>query len=282
MPDTHHTAKTQFIEAHGVRYAYRTFGSGDGLPLLCLQHFRGGLDHWDPLVTDGLAKSRPIILFNNAGVASSGGKPAWTVADMSRHVIAFVEALGLEKIDLFGFSMGGFAAQQVTLDRPDLVRRLILAGTGPEGGEGMLGYPDLATAHATQEIPVEQNFLYLFFHPTGSSQAAGRAFWTRRNERADKDVPSSMDAMRAQASAIGAWGAVPAGDRYARLKEIKQPVLIVQGKTDLMVPTINSFILQQHLPNAELMVYPDSGHGSIFQFPERFVSQATTFLDRLA
>jgi pimeloyl-ACP methyl ester carboxylesterase len=279
MSDTHNTAVTQFIEAKGVRYAYRKFGSGSGLPLVCLQHFRGGLDNWDPLVTDGLAFNRPVILFNNAGVASSGGEPAETVKDMAKHVIAFVEALGLKKIDLFGFSMGGFAAQQATLDRPDLVRRLILAGTGPEGGESMIGYPGLTTSHATQEVPVEENFLYLFFYPSETSQAAGHAFWLRRNTRAEPDVPSSLAAMHAQAKAIGAWGAVPTSGRYARLKEIKQPVLVVQGKTDVMVPTINSFTLQQELPDAELIIYPDSGHGSIFQFPERFVRDATKFLD---
>jgi pimeloyl-ACP methyl ester carboxylesterase len=279
MTDTHNTAPTQFIETNGVRYAYRRFGSGDHLPLVCLQHFRGGLDNWDPIVTDGLAKKRSVILFNNAGIASSGGAPADTIDAMAKHVIAFVVALGLERIDLFGFSMGGFVAQKVVLDRPQLVRRLILAGTGPEGGEGMVGYPDLATRHATQEVPVEENFLYLFFYPSETSQAAGRMFWTRRHERQDQDTPSSIAAMAAQAKAIAAWGAVPERDRYMSLTDIAQPVLVVNGKTDLMVPTVNSFILQQRLPNAELIVYPDSGHGSIFQFPEVFVRDATRFLD---
>jgi pimeloyl-ACP methyl ester carboxylesterase len=280
MPPTHNTAPTQYIEANGIRYAYRRFGAGDQLPLVCLQHFRGGLDNWDRLVTDGLAQNRSVILFNNAGVASSEGDPADTIDGMARHVIAFVEALGLEKIDLFGFSMGGFVAQNVVLDCPKLVRRLILAGTGPEGGEGMVGYPKLATRHATQEVPTEENFLYLFFYPTDSSQAAGRIYWTRRHERQDQDTPSSMEAMAAQVKAIAAWGAVPAHDRYAKLKKITLPVLIVNGKTDLMVPTVNSFILQQHLSDAELIIYPDSGHGGIFQFPTRFVREATTFLDR--
>ena len=151
--------------------------------------------------------------------------------------------------------MGGFVAQKVVLDRPGLVRRLILAGTGPEGGEGMVGYPELATRHATREVPVEEDFLYLFFYPTLTSQTAGHEFWVRRNERMDQDPPSSMAAMAAQARAIAAWGAVPEHDRYASLERIIQPVLVVNGKTDLMVPTVNSFILQQHLPNAELIVY---------------------------
>jgi len=279
MRHTHNTAPTQFIEANGVRYAYRRFGADHHLPLVCLQHFRGGLDNWDPLVTDGLAKDRSVILFNNAGIASSSGEPADTIDAMAQHVIAFVEALGLERIDLFGFSMGGFVAQQVVLDRPEMVRRLILAGTGPEGGDGMVGYPDLATWHATQEVPIEENFLYLFFYPTETSQAAGRAFWQRRHERKDQDTPSSMAAMAAQAKAINAWGAIPARDRYARLQDISQPVLVVNGKTDMMVPTVNSFILQQRLPNAELIVYPDSGHGGIFQFADLFVRDAAAFLN---
>jgi pimeloyl-ACP methyl ester carboxylesterase len=279
MSDTHNTTKTRFIEANGVSYAYRRFGSGNRPPLVCLQHFRGGLDHWDPSMTDGLANGRPVILFNNAGVASSGGEPADTIDGMARHVIAFVGALNLEKFDLLGFSTGGFVAQQVVLDRPDLIRRLILAGTGPEGGEAMGDYPDSVAVHATRENPIEEDFLYLFFYPSETSQAAGRAFWTRRHERADQDPPSSVAAMRAQAKAIGAWGAIPVRDRYDRLKEIMQPVLVVNGKTDIMVPTVNAFILQQRLPNAELIIYPDSGHGSIFQFPELFVRHAAPFLE---
>jgi pimeloyl-ACP methyl ester carboxylesterase len=278
MTDSHNTAQTLFIEAEGVRYAYRRFGSGSGLPLICLQHFRGGLDNWDPRLTDGLAKGRSVILFNNAGVASSTGEPSNTIAGMARHVIAFAEALALKQFDLLGFSTGGFVAQQLALDRPDLVRRMILAGTGPEGGEGMVGYPDLTTFHAMREVPIEDDFLYLFFSPTPSSQDAGRGFWKRRHERPDQDPPSSLAAMSAQATAINAWGAVPDRDRYGRLKDIKIPVLVVNGKTDIMVPTINSYILQQQLPDAELILYPDAGHGAIFQFPDVFVRDADQFL----
>jgi pimeloyl-ACP methyl ester carboxylesterase len=279
MSDTHNTAKTRFVKADGVSYAYRQFGSGSRLPLICLQHFRGGLDNWDPSVTDGLAKGGEVILFNNGGVASSGGEPADTMAGMAKHVIAFVDALGLSKIDLLGFSTGGFVAQLVVLDRPDLVRRLILAGTGPEGGEAMIGYPPEITQYAVRDIPIEDDFLHLFFSPTETSQAKGHAFWMRRHERVDQDVPSSPAAMGAQAAAIAAWGAVPNKDRYAKLKHIRQPTLVVNGKEDVMVPTINSYILQQHLPDATLIVYPDSGHGAIFQFPDLFVRDASQFLN---
>jgi pimeloyl-ACP methyl ester carboxylesterase len=279
MSNTHNTAKTQFVGTNGIRYAYRQFGTATGTPLLFLQHFRGGLDHWDPAVTDGLAKDRPVILFNNAGVASSGGEAADTVSGMARHVIALLNALGLKKVDLLGFSLGGFVAQQVVLERPDSIRRIILAGTGPQGGESMNGHKPEVTEHATREEPILEDFLYLFFSQSKTSQAAGRAFWERRQTRLDQDVPSSAAAMGAQANAIAAWGAVPQTDRYGSLRGIKQPVLVVNGADDIMVPTINSLILQQNIPHASLIVYPDSGHGAIFQYPELFVSHARLFLD---
>jgi pimeloyl-ACP methyl ester carboxylesterase len=279
MNYSHETAPTQFIEADGVRYAYRRFGMGDRAPIVLLQHFRGGLDNWDPLVTDHLARDRAVILFNNAGVASSSGEPAETVSAMAKHVAKFLNALGANQVDLMGFSLGGFVAQQVAIESPDLIRRLILAGTGPQGGEGMQGFEPQVAAHATQKTPVEENFLYLFFSHSEKGQAAGRAFWRRRHKRRDQDIPSSMTAMEAQAAAIANWGVVPKTGRYAYLKKIQQPVLVVNGHHDIMVPTINSFILQQHIPNATLVIYPDSGHGAIFQYPELFVSQARLFLN---
>jgi pimeloyl-ACP methyl ester carboxylesterase len=173
MSYTHNTAPTQFVDVDNARYAYRRFGSATGTPIIMLNHFRAGMDNWDPAVTDGLAKNRPVILFNNAGIASSSGDPADSVTAMANHVIAFVRALGLEKLDVLGFSLGGFVAQEMTANNPDLVRRLILAGTGPQGGEDMNRYTPEVERHATQAVPTEDNFLYLFFELSETSQAAG-------------------------------------------------------------------------------------------------------------
>jgi pimeloyl-ACP methyl ester carboxylesterase len=279
MKRDHNNALTEFVEVNDVRYAYRRFGANAGIPLVFLQHFRGGLDNWDPLVTDGLATDRPVILFNNAGVASSTGEPADTIHEQAAHLVNFLAALKIGQVDLFGFSTGGFAAQQVAIDHPDLVWRVILAGTGPQGGEGMNLYAPKVAEHATREIPIREDFLYLFFGPSEASQSAGKAFWERRHERLEQDLPSSVAAMNAQANAIGAWGTVPSSNRYASLKTIRHPVLVVNGNDDVMVPTVNSYILQRNIPNATLIVYPDSGHGTIFQYANLFVSHARIFLN---
>ena len=277
MTYTHVTAPTQFVEANGIRFAYRRFGEEGGVPLLFLQHFRGGMDHWDPAVTDGFARGRPVILFDNAGVASSSGETPNTIDAMAKDATDFVRALGLSQVDLLGFSIGGYVAQTLTLQYPTLVRRLMLIGTGPRAGEPTQDpkVPEHAGGNQTLE-----DFLYLFFSPSESSQAAGRAFWERRHLRKDDvDPPTSKQTMAAQRAALTEFQHVR-GERFAELKNITQPTLVVNGNRDVMIPTINSFTLAQDIPNAQLIIYPDSGHGSLFQYPDLFLLHARTFLDR--
>lgn len=278
--NSHETAPTRFIEAGGIRYAYRRFGAAAGVPLVFLQHFRGTMDNWDPAITNGLARARPIVLFDNAGIARSGGETPDSVAEMAGHAAAVVGALGLQQVDLLSFSLGGMVAQQLALDRPELVRRMLLVGTGPEGGEGMAEFsPEVKSIFARRNANPAEALLALFFAPTETSQAAGRTFLHRLGARKDdREPPSNEQVMRAQLAALSAWGTLK-GERYARLRAIRQPVLVVNGHNDIMIPTVNSFILSQRLPKAQLIIYPDSGHGSHFQYPELFVEHATRFLD---
>lgn len=282
MMHTHVTAPTQYIQASGVRFAYRRFGRDTGVPLVFAPHFRAGMDHWDPAVTDGLAASRPVILFDNAGVAGSSGETPGTIEAMADHAADFIGALGLSLVDFLGFSIGGYVAQALALRHPAIVRRLMLVGTGPRRGEPSQD-PKTAeygasTDPATGETGLEA-FLYLFFRPTETSQAAGQAFWERRHLRkTDVDPPSSPQTMAAQRAAITAWRQIEE-ERYSELNNIKQPTLVVNGNHDVMIPTINAYILSQQIPRAQLIVYPDSGHGSLFQFPQLFVAHGKMFLD---
>jgi pimeloyl-ACP methyl ester carboxylesterase len=277
--DDHVGAPTRFVEADGVRYAYRRFGAASGTPLLFLPHLRASMDYWDPAVTDGLAANRPVILFDNAGVAGSSGPTPTTFEAFADHAADFARALGLGPVDVLGFSIGGHTAQALALRHPQLVRRVIIAGSKPRAGVDEGTHPDVLEVAGRHEVPTLEDFLFLFFEPTPGSQAAGRQFWERRHRRtADTDAPTSRETMRAQVAAILDWRQ-PRGERYAELASITQPALVVNGSHDIMSPTINSYILAQHLPSAELIIYPDSGHGAPFQYAPLFVSQVAQFLD---
>jgi pimeloyl-ACP methyl ester carboxylesterase len=235
------------------------------------------MDHWDPLVTDGLGADRPVILFDNAGVAGSGGETPDTIDAMSDHASAFIAALGLEKVDVLGFSIGGCVAQALVLRHPDQVHRLVLVGTAPRGGEMADRNPDVSEIAGRPELTME-DYLFLFFEPSEASQAAGREFWSRRHQRRlDVDTPSSAQTAQAQRTALTEWLS-PRGERFRELHDIRQPTLVVNGIHDIMLPTVNSYILAQHIPGAELIVYPDSGHGSLFQYPSLFVGHVSRFL----
>jgi pimeloyl-ACP methyl ester carboxylesterase len=278
---THNTVPTEFIEADGTRFAYRRFGDPTGSPMVLLQHFMGNLDNYDPVITDALAMGREVILTDNAGVGLSTSEAPKTVAGMARDAASLIDALRLEHVDVFGFSMGGFVAQQIAVDRPELVRRLVLVGTGPRGGDGMDHLaPDVAPLFGTVYQPQDLMWLPIFFSPSEASQAAGRYFLERIRARTeDRDVSVSEATVAAHQAAAREWGEA-APDSFDYLNGIPHPVLVVNGSHDLVVPTINSYILQQNLPNAELILFPDSNHGSHFQFTELFNRYVTDFADR--
>src|SRR6201998_3411832 len=226
---THETVPTQFVEAEGVHYAYRRFGRAGTVPLLFLGYFNSNMDALDPAVTSGLAADHEVILFDNAGVGASGGETPHTVAEMTLHCVGFYRALGLKRINVVGFSLGGMIAQQLALDHPDLVQHLILLGTAPRGGEGLT-----FTELSPEEQAAQGAFLLgAFFSPSDASQAAGREYMKRLDSRwKDRDLPVSRDSAVAQLAAIREWGSIPAIGRYATLKHTTHPTLIVHGNRD--------------------------------------------------
>jgi pimeloyl-ACP methyl ester carboxylesterase len=276
---THDTVPTEFVETNGIRFAYRRFGAKTGVPVVFVQHFMGNLDDHDPALTDAFAVEREVILFNNAGVASSTGTAPDTIEQTARDAETFIDALGLGTVDLLAHSMGGLVAQQVAFDRPELVRRLVLVGTGPRGGEGIGEAPPETRAlfFKTYEHQ-EEMWLPILFSPSGTSQAAGRAFLARIMARKDRDDGVAMEAVQAQTAAIAAYGAAK-DETYAHLKGLAQPTLVVNGNNDIIIPTINSYLIQQHAPNAQLILYPDANHGAHFQYPDLFVKHTKLFLD---
>jgi len=274
-----YTAPTLAIDAaNGTTYAYRRFGRKGAIPVVFLQHFRGNLDNWDPALVDDIAAGREVILVDNSGVGLSTGSTPHSVKGLARDVLAFIDALGLTEIDLFGFSLGGFVAQEIVLLRPRLVRRLILAGTGPEGGRGFHAWSEEITSHAYKDVPGAEDVFYLFFAPTETSQArakefAGRIFTRER----DRDQKPALAVRDAQAEAITDWG-IPDTTKLARLAGITQPTLVANGSNDILVPTVNSYLLAGHIPNAQLIIYPDANHGFLFQYPHEFAAEVNKFL----
>lgn len=280
MTTTHNTAPTRFIEVDGDKFAYRRWGNTttELPPLFFLQHFRGGMDHWDPLITDGLAAGREVILFNGRGIASSTGTPRTRIEQMADDAAAVIRALGLNQVDVLGFSLGGFQAQDLTLRHPQLVRKLMLLGTGPRGGN-----PDSdpgVLEPATRVIPTEEDFLYLFFGRSEAARQAGHNFWQRRHQRTEQDPASSSDVLQAQIEAnMYFLPKLDPKEPFIHLREIKQPTFILNGSNDVMIPSVNSWHMAQNIPNAQLFIYPDAGHAAQFQYPERFLKHATQFLD---
>jgi pimeloyl-ACP methyl ester carboxylesterase len=269
-------APTHTIDVAGVELAYRQLGPSTGVPVVFLTHLAAVLDNWDPRVVDGIAAKHRVITFDNRGVGASGGSTPTTIEEMASDAVAFIHALGFDQVDLFGFSMGGMIAQVIAQEEPQLVRKMIIAGTGPAGGEGIdkvtrIAYLDTARGLLTRQDPKQ----FLFFTRTANGRAAGKEFLARLQERTnDRDEAISLGSFRAQLKAIHRWGQQPP----ANLAGIQQPVLAMNGESDKMVPTKNTVDLDRRLPNSQLVLYPDAGHGGVFQFHEDFVKRAVEFL----
>ena len=270
----HDTVPTQFVEANGIRFAYRRFGKPGTIPLLLLGYFNSNMDGWDPDVTNGLAADHEVILFDNAGVGASGGTTPHVVAEMTKPCVALCRTLGLNQIHVVGFSLGGMIAQQLALEHPQLIGRLLLLGTGPRGGEDMT-FTELSPEEAADPVAF---LLAAFFSPSETSQADGREFVKRVESRKnDRDLPVSRDSAVAQLAAIREWGTIPDSGRYAALKSITHPTLIIHGNKDIVVTPINAFILAEHLPNAQLIMYPDSNHAAFSQHRKAFLEHVKIF-----
>ncbi len=273
---TWQNARTRSINAGDVEFAYRQLGPSSGVPVVFLTHLSAVLDNWDPRVVDGIAAEHRVIVFDNRGVGASSGATPTTIEEMASDAVDFIRALAFDQVDLFGFSLGGMIAQIIAQRQPHLVRKMILAGTGPAGGDGIdkvtrITYLDTARGLLARQDPKQ----FLFFTRTLNGRRAGKQFLARLTERAtDRDKAISVRSFRAQLKAIHRWGQQQPTD----LAGIHQPVLVMNGDNDKMVPTKNTVDLHRRLPNSQLVIYPDAGHGGVFQFHEDFVKRAREFL----
>ena len=280
-------ANNQFVEVEGNRFAYRKLGKSGSVPLVLCHRFRGTMDHWDPVFLDVLASEREVIAFDNAGVGFSAGDTPDSIAGMAQFAEKFIRALGLSKVDVLGWSMGGTVAQQLTLDHPSLVRRLVLGGTSPGGvtdAPRVLGVADSLRAPekvwqvSGKPVNDDEDFLYLFYTESQNSREAGMASLKRIALRQAKSQAAvRLESVMAQVKAIQAWGAGK-DSALPRLGEITAPTFVANGTRDIMVHAYNSYVMAQKIPYAELVLYPDAGHGFLFQYPERFARDVLQFL----
>ena len=271
-------APARTVSAGGVTFAYRELGPEGGIPVVFFVHLAATLDNWDPRIVDPIAKNRHVITFDQRGVGASTGEVPDSIEAMADDAYTFIRALGFDKIDVFSFSMGGFIAQDLIAKHPDLVRRLVLTGTGPRGGKDIdkvvgVTYWDILRATLTRSDPKE----FLFFNRNATGKPAAKAFIKRLRERTvDRDAPIKVKAFQTQLNAIKKWGRSAPAD----LSKITQPTLIANGDNDRMVPSVLSEDLHRRITGSELIIYPDSGHGGIFQFHDKFAPVAVEFLAR--
>jgi pimeloyl-ACP methyl ester carboxylesterase len=276
---TYATVPTQFVEANGIKFAYRSYGKEGDIPVIYFNHLTANLDNCDPRIMDAIAAQRQIISFDYRGVGATTGKQGRSIPDMAKDAIAFIHALGYKQVDILAFSMGGFITQELLLVEPHLVRKAILAGTGPRGGQGVsdvvgLTYKDIFKGLFTFRDPK----FYLFFTQNKVGKDAARAFLNRLKERTEnRDTKVKFSVLKSQLKAIETWG----HDQPADLSVFKHPVLVANGDNDRMVPTPNSYDLAKRFTNAEsVIIYPNSGHGGIFQYHEEFLQKAIPFLTK--
>jgi pimeloyl-ACP methyl ester carboxylesterase len=271
-------APAKSVEAGGTTFAYRELGPKGGVPVVFFVHLAATLDNWDPRIIDPIAQRRHVIAFDNRGVGASSGNVPGSIEEMAEDAVAFIKALGFDQVDIFSFSLGGMVAQALVVRHPELVRRLILTGTGPAGGKDMdkvagVTYYDMLRATLTRQDPK----VFLFFNRNDTGKRAARAFVERLKERTeDRDAPIKVKAFRTQLKAIKRWSRSAPAD----LSKITQPTLIANGDNDRMVPSVLSEDLHRRIAGSELIIYPDSGHGGIFQFHDTFAPVALEFLER--
>lgn len=271
-------APARTISAGGVNYAYRELGPKGGIPVIFFVHLAATLDNWDPRIVDPIAKNHHVITFDNRGVGASTGQVPDSVEAMADDAYTFIRALGFDKIDIFSFSLGGMVAQALVVKRPELVRKLVLTGTGPAGGKDIdkiagITYLDILRATLTRSDPKE----FLFFNRDATGKPAAKAFVKRLQERTvDRDAPATVKVLQTQLKAIKKWGRSAPAD----LSKLTQPTLIANGDNDRMVPSVLSNDLHRRISGSELIIYPGSGHGGIFQFHDRFAPVAVEFLAR--
>ena len=269
----------QFVSTNGIETAFRRWGvPSDSPPLVLLQRFRGTIDHWDPDLLDRLASTRELIAFDNRGVGRTAGPVATSIAEQARFAAEFISAMDLTVVDVLGFSMGGAVAQTLALDSPDLVRRVVVAGSGPGGVVDGPRPPAKVFEVASRAENTDEDFLYLFFHDSESSISAGRAHLARLRAAADEGAPAvSPEAWKAQLRAIVEWSA-GRGAALPRLGHLTKPVLVTNGAHDRMVPAYASYVISQEAPHAKLVLYPDAGHGFLFQYAAEFSQDVASFL----
>ncbi len=274
---TWNTAPTQTVDVGGTPFAYRELGPRGGTPLVFLHHFTAVLDDWDPDVIDPIAQHRHVIAFDNRGIGATGGKVPHTISAMAADAAAFIRTLGHEQVDLLGFSLGGGVAQEVTLEHPDLVRRLILTGTGHRGGGGLTKMPLIVgSAYTKAALTRRDPRQFLFFDSDAVGKKAGEEYIARLNQRStDRDRPISHQARIAQLAAIREAGL----GKPRNLSKITQPTLVANGDNDVMVASSQSHVLAERIPGSKLIIYPNSGHGGIFQYREQFVPAVLEFLE---